>query len=96
MSQNNREQLDALKEMQSFLSRYCLELLNQHCNYNEWVNKMYSNGVEKKARDKFELDYLPVITKHINSIIDNIEKEQLPLIRNLIEDLEHYLQKIGG
>ena len=89
--QDFQRQLDALKEMQSFLSHFCLELTDKIADYNEWVNKMFSIGVEKGAAEKFEDDYLTVITRHINSIIDSIEREQLPFIRRQIESTEKIL-----
>ena len=96
MSQNNRKQLDALKGMQSFLSRYCLELTDKLTDYIEWINKLSPAGVEDHVVKKIDNEFRPQITKHINSVIDSIEGEQLKLIRDSMIPLEDYLSRFGG
>lgn len=84
----NQEQLEALCDMQNFLSHYCIELNEKHAEYKEWVNKLYHSGVDEKIAIIFDDEFCPKVAKSINGIIDMIEGEQSKVIREKMEKLE--------
>jgi len=85
---HNQEQLEALRDMQNFLSRYCLELTEKHADYKEWAEDLFDTGVDKRIAEKFADEFCPEVAKSINGIIDMIEGEQSDVIRDKIQKLE--------
>ena len=91
--QDLQRQLEALQELQSFLTQFNESMREKSVEINARFRQIHENGLSTQFADNYEANFADLNLQHLRYLIANITDKDLPYVNQNIAVITEALER---